>query len=150
MSNKNWKYLGEVEKINRPANSLLDLDIHFDQARPAVPLSADLEKELRGIVAVRLKARQFDNFVRREVPDAVFEAVEEDAADDEDMAREEMVDLFWEIDAELSRMCDFGGVYALGIEKTREKNIFAEKKRVGRGNEKILRDLRKKRNVRVV
>lgn len=157
MSNKNWKLLGEVQKQNRPTDSLLNMNINFAQTRPSVPQSTTTENELKQLIIKRIKSKEFDNYIFKKDIDQVFsdenknDESESESDGNEDMTKEEMINLFWEIDADLAKICDFGSSYATGIEKIKEKNIFDEKKidKNKKTDEKILRELKKKRNVTV-
>lgn len=158
MNSKNWRYTGEVSKEDRPINSLLDTNILFDQNRPNVPISKDSEAELKKIILRRLKEKQFDNFIPKKKEDTVFEdneKVESESQYEEDMTKEEMVELFWEIDAELNKICNFGNNCVIGVEKINEKKIFEEKKidrkkeNRKKKTEKLLKEMKKNKNVKI-
>ncbi|KAM0688503.1 U3 snoRNP protein [Conglomerata obtusa] len=154
---KEWKHRGEVTKEDRPLDSLLSTKILFDQSRPLIPVSTDIETVLKKIVKRRLREKKFDNFIEKNTD--VFNEkqedeeiiVEEDASDDE-MTKEEMIELFWTIDGELGKMCDFGNISTIGVAKN-VKKIFEEKivkKKKGRKDAQIIKELKKNKNVKFV
>lgn len=152
MASKNWKNIGEVTKTDRPINSLLSAKIDFDQRKPFLPVSADIEVELKKLVKQRIKEKNYDNFKPTKIENKIFEDVKEEDVEEyeEDMTKEEMIALFWKIDNELTKMCDFSNFCALGVEKD-EKKIFEERKKPKKNkDEKIIKELAKNRNVRIV
>lgn len=153
---KNWKYVGEVTKQNRPTDSLLRANILFDQVRPTVPQSKDTETELRKLVEQRIKEKEFDNFIPKKKKEIIFEDKEDNINEEvEEMTKEEMVELFWKIDEELNGLSSFGISCVGGIEKVNEKKIFDDKKVVKKSNkkkeeEKLVKKLKKNKNVKVI
>ncbi|EJW04971.1 hypothetical protein EDEG_00088 [Edhazardia aedis USNM 41457] len=127
----NWKYLGEVTKINRPKDSLLDNDISFEQVNSIISYSKDIENEFKKIVDDSLSEKRFDNFIlnlKKEENNIFSDTAEcesDPKSDDElinndGMTKDEMVSLFWEIDNELNSICDFSGSCLFGVEKVTE------------------------------
>lgn len=153
MATKNWKNIGEVTKSDRPINSLLTSKIDFKQKAPLSSISAEAEDELRILVKHRIKEKNYDNFKPVIKTNDVFEKteiVDDDVEYEEDMSKEEMIELFWKIDNELSKICDFSNFCALGVEKN-EKKIFDEKKVSNKVKDaKVLKNLAKNKNVRII
>ncbi|KAM0675305.1 u3 small nucleolar ribonucleoprotein MPP10 [Gurleya vavrai] len=151
MHNDNWQHRGEVSKKDRPTDSLLNTHILFDQSRPTNPIQKDTETLLKNIVKRRLKEKNFDNFIEKK-KDLFLEDIEEiqESEESDEMTKEEMVKLFWNIDSELAKMCDFGNQTSFGVVEN-DKKMFEEKKEKRKRNKKeenIVKELKKNKNVK--
>lgn len=145
MTQKNWRHLGEVTKKDRPVDSLLKCDIDFDQQRPHIAIAKDTEAILQKIVQRRLKEKDFDNFIQKKEDVFLQDDSEASEVSDDNLTKEEMTDLFWVVDNELSKMSDFGGT-TIGVLK--DEKVFEEKKKKTKKIDEDVKNLKKNKNVK--
>ncbi|KAF7682894.1 U3 small nucleolar RNA-associated protein MPP10 [Astathelohania contejeani] len=156
---KEWKYLGEVDSKKRPVNSLLTLDeVAFDQNKPTIILNENMEAWEK-MVLRKVKDKEFSNYKYSKINPNIDNEVEFDMVDAApcELDKDELTELFEEIDHELTKMTDIGGAMVGVFSQTEEEkeevvekiNIKKKQKKTKRDN-KDLKYLRQKKNVTII
>jgi U3 small nucleolar RNA-associated protein MPP10 len=103
---KEWKHMGEVDRMKRPKNSLLSQkDIDFKQGIPLAPLSSKQNDEIERVTIQRIREGTFDN---HEFKAAKEVEVVEEVYETTNLELNDIIMLYNEIEGDLMKITDFG------------------------------------------
>lgn len=107
VSEKEWKYRGEVKASCRPINSLIGVDVDFETNLINVPISKDENSGIFKYICQRFREKTFDNYEFK-VPESV---VKEEAYNMEPVeGSKEIFQLYEKIEKDIRGMLDYGSV----------------------------------------